>query len=79
MGSTFYGHALFPPGNRSLLWQIDRPDVGLYLLCGIECAAAFVRGVWAAGFEVTIEGLSFFSSWSSRLQPSSAVERTSIE
>jgi hypothetical protein len=44
------GHALFRPGNRSFLWQVDRPDLGLYLPCGIGCArlllsAAFGRPV----------------------------------
>jgi hypothetical protein len=33
---------------------VDRPDVGLYLPCGIGCAAAFVRGVWAAGLVVVL-------------------------
>jgi hypothetical protein len=54
MGSACYGHALFRPGNRSFLWQVDRPDLGLYLPCGIGCAAAFVRGVWAAGLVVAL-------------------------
>ena len=53
MGSACYGHALFRPGNRILLWQVDRPDLGLYLPCGIGCAAAFgraLRPVWVVAF-----------------------------
>jgi len=61
--------------QRSFVWQVDRPDLGLYLPCGIGCAAAlsaaFGRPVWL--------WLSFFSSWSGRLQSSSALECTSIE
>jgi putative transposase len=40
--------------QRSFVWQVDRPDLGLYLPCGIGCAAAFVRGVWAAGLVVAL-------------------------
>ena len=48
------GMLCFAPGNRRFLWQVDRPDLGLYLPCGIGCAAAFVRGVWAAGLVVAL-------------------------
>jgi hypothetical protein len=37
--------------NRNFLWQVDRPDLGLYLPCGIKSAAALVRGVFSGVVE----------------------------